>query len=127
MNVLRRLFGQPSPVGSIQRPNRDLSGLRRVPWPEDMIVEPVTYRVGTQQVNYVSAAADGPNSDGTMHHAYIGYWPDFASAEEAMAFAYRVASELYNLNGVVPHVLKTRKERNDWARYALGELKKRPR
>jgi hypothetical protein len=109
------------PVG----PNRDLSRCRVVPWPEDMAVSVVSYAGDGADVHYVHADADGPNYDGTFHHAYIGYWADFATREEAEAFALMVAAELERLNGVSPHILRTDKERSDRTRYVLGEISRK--
>src|SRR3990172_3203600 len=115
MTLIDRLFRTAKYLGAPLQTDRklllglevDYGRIKRCPWKADITIERSSFVGGgnfdtVKGAHYhsVSCSADGPNPDGiTMHHGYIGYWPDFSSFEEANAFADALSEKIRDLTG----------------------------
>jgi hypothetical protein len=78
------------------------------------------------ETNYISAAADGPNGEGTsFHHSYMGFW-EFASKPEMDAFARRLLKTARTRLGEWPKLYIKDKDKEAHASWCLGHRKRMP-
>ena len=106
------------------------------PWKADINIDRTSFKGGGsfgtikgQAYHSVSCSADGPNNDEgkTFHHSSIGYWRDFPSFESANAFVAELHNRIKELVGVDVPVYASNKDKNDHARWCMGEIKRRPK
>lgn len=101
----------------------DVDRIAKVPWPEDIHIDPTAYISSetNEEVNCISVAADGPNADGSMHHGSIEYLPDYPDRETMLRSAADIADLVYRITGHKPRVYLTDEDRNEDARWCMGE------
>ena len=104
------------------------------PWPEDTTIERSSFissgefgGVKGEERHTVYCSADGPNLEGSFHHAQVGFWNDFKSFEEANAFALKLWEKIKSLTGQEVPVYASGKDQNDHASWCMGERKARPK
>ena len=111
-------------------PDRNIEIERlKTPWPTDTVVELNSYQAEPdgRWNHYVYCFANGPNRDGTVHHARIGLWMGFTTEIEMNIFAATLIQKIRYHVGVTPLLLKSREDRNNHARWCIGEAESPPR
>ena|SRR3990167_6093278 len=113
----------------------DYGRIKRCPWKKDITIDRSSFVGGGHfdtikgtHYHSVSCSADGPNPDGvTMHHGYIGYWPNFSSFEEANKFAGALSEKIRELTGFEVPIYASSKDKNAHAGWCMSEGKTRPK
>lgn len=137
MNFLRRFFrskqSSPQPTGKNYPLAEALERIRRCPWKEDITVERCSFiangsygLVKGKTYHTVSISADGPNPDGSMHHAFIGHWGDLETIQAANELAISLFAAVQVITGCTPPVYWSRKDRNSHAAWSMSERPDRP-
>jgi hypothetical protein len=126
LNALRNIFRSKKTEEPDER-------IKRCPWKEDIYIDRSSWigsgaydSVKGQEYHSVICAADGPNSDKTMHHAYIGYWPDFDSFQSANEFAGTLWNRIVELVGIEVPVYVGHKDQVAHAGWCMSKRKTRP-
>ena len=122
------LFGWPIPTSPTTKDR-----IRRCPWPEDIHIDRRSW-IGSGEFGSIAGRAyhsvycvsDGPNSGlgNTMHHGFIGFWPDHFSFAEANLFAFGLWEQIRRLIGREVPVYASHVDINkhvEWCMHGTGE------
>ncbi len=99
----------------------DIEKILEVPWPDDIHIDPISYEKNDEEVHYISMAADGPNPGGTSHHGSMEYLPDYQDRRTMLRSAAQMALLVKRLVGHEPLILTTDDDREEHARWCMGE------
>jgi len=104
------------------------------PWPDDITIDRSSFigngsytTVAGREYHSVTCSADGPNKDSTtFHHTQLGYWGGFKSFQEANRFTIHLWGVIKSLLGTNTPVYVSGQDKNDHARWCMGEITERP-
>jgi hypothetical protein len=135
--IVNTLFGEVRVHGGLatrdERPafgswRCTLDNIKTCPYWDEINIDRMDFFSDTKgrEVHSVTISADGPNSDDSFHHSWIGHWSDFKSKEEADYFTQRLMKAVERIHGYTPPVYYTHEAKNKHAGWVMSGEGKPP-